>query len=169
MRSAILGVEMLCPHRIKPEALDERRRTCNLGIIGRTRCDTQAGATLSRYRNSRSRPARIERMANPNPSPATRFGAGQPTNNGGKTSEQRRLDYETAEMAARIRNKLISVIMEKMDGDADALELMSGDVLRLLKDSEDRAHGTPKQSVEHSGDPDRPLTIIERRIVKADD
>ncbi len=87
---------------------------------------------------------------NPNPSPATRFGAGQPSNNGGKTAEQKRLDYETAEMAARIRNKLISVIMDKMGEGADALELLSPDTLRLIKDSEDRAHGTPKQAVDHT-------------------
>lgn len=108
---------------------------------------------------------------NPNPSPATRFGAGQPSNNGGKTAEQKRLDYETAEMAARIRNKLISVIMDKMGEGADALELLSPDTLRLIRDSEDRAHGTPKQSVEQSGPGGGPIpvSLIERRIVRPGD
>lgn len=92
-------------------------------------------------------------MANPNPSPETRF---QPGNSGGgKTAEQKRLEYEAAEMAARIRHKLLSVITEKMGGDEapdeSALEFLSGDLLRLMKDSEDRAHGTPKATTEIGG------------------
>ena len=93
-------------------------------------------------------------MANPNPSPETRF---QPANpGGGKTSEQKRLEYEAAEMAARARHKLLTVITEKLDGipdDVDDLtKILSSDMLRLFKDSEDRAHGTPMQSVKHGGD-----------------
>lgn len=170
MRTAILCGWMLCLHRIKPETLDEHPRTCNLGIIGCARCDTQAGATLPHYPNSRSRPARIERMAkgNPNPSPATRFtSSGNPA---GKTSEHRQAEVVAAEISAKIRMAAIIRMQEKIEaGEMDPLEAITGDNLRLFRDSEDRAHGTPKQSVEHSGDPDRPLTIIERRIVKADD
>lgn len=51
-------------------------------------------------------------------------------------------------MAARIRHKMVSGIMEKLSAGTEVLELLSGDALRLLKDSEDRAHGTPKQSVD---------------------
>lgn len=90
---------------------------------------------------------------NPNPSPETRFKPGNP--GGGKTSEQRRLEYEAAEMAAKARHKLLSVITEKLSKDTieadEALKLLTGDTLRLFKDSEDRAHGTPKASVEHTG------------------
>lgn len=39
----------------------------------------------------------------------------------------------------------------------DVLKLLDGDVLRLFKDSEDRAHGTPKQSVEHGGEGGGPI------------
>lgn len=117
--------------------------------------------------NNRSRQARINRMANPNPSPGTRFKEGNP--GGGKTAEQKRLEYEAAEMSARIRHKILSVIAEKIDGEEDALQFLTGEHLRLFRDSEDRAHGTPKQSVEHSGDPDRPITLIERRIVHPGD
>ncbi len=91
-------------------------------------------------------------MANPNPSPETRF---QPGNkHGGKTSEQRRLEYEASEMAAMIRHKMLSVIAEKISADPEsedavsALEFLTPETLRLIKDSEDRAHGTPKQSVD---------------------
>jgi hypothetical protein len=90
---------------------------------------------------------------NPNPSPATRFSPGNP--GGGKTSEQKRLEYEAAEMAARARHKLLSVITEKLklmpDGaGADISDILSSETLRLFKDSEDRAHGTPKQAVDVS-------------------
>lgn len=103
-------------------------------------------------------------MANPNPSPETRFQPGNP--GGGKTAKQRKLEYEAAEMAAKIRHKLLSVITEKMSGTADAeigaedvLKLLTPETLRLMKDSEDRAHGTPKQSVEQSGPDGGPLIV----------
>jgi hypothetical protein len=110
-------------------------------------------------------------MANPNPSPETRFQPGNP--GGGKTSEQKRIEYEAAEMAAKIRHKLLSVITEKMNAAADgadaaALDFLTGDTLRLLKDSEDRAHGAPKQSSELSGPGGEPLpSVIGLRFVNA--
>ena len=83
-------------------------------------------------------------MANPNPSPETRFQAGNNANPGGKTKEHKRMEIEAAEMAAKIRHAMLSAITEKLTNDTKADELLTGDVLRLMKDSEDRAHGTPK-------------------------
>ena len=103
-------------------------------------------------------------MANPNPSPETRFQPGNP--GGGKTSEQKRLEYEAAEMSARIRHRMLSVITEKLSDDEAALEMLKADVLRLLKDSEDRAHGTPKASVEASGPDGGALQIIINRFAE---
>jgi hypothetical protein len=111
-------------------------------------------------------------MANPNPSPETRFQPGNP--GGGKTSEQKRLEYEAAEMSARARHKLLSVITEKLkvlpEGDAlldvDLTKILSSDWLRLFKDSEDRAHGTPKASVEASGPDGSALQIIINRFAE---
>jgi hypothetical protein len=108
---------------------------------------------------------------NPNPSPETRFKPGNP--GGGKTSEQKRLEYEAAEMAAKARHKLLSVITEKLNGlpegeelaDVDITKLLSADMLRLFKDSEDRAHGTPKQSVEHTGDAATPVQVVQHVII----
>ncbi len=96
---------------------------------------------------------------NPNPSPETRFKPGNNANPGGKTSEQRRLEIEAAEMAARIRHAQLSAMTEILKAGGNALELLNGDALRLFKDSEDRAHGTPKQSVEHGGEGGGPLII----------
>lgn len=90
-------------------------------------------------------------MANPNPSPETRFKAGQSGNPGGKTAEHKALEREAAEMAARIRHAMLSSMQEKLASGVDPAELMTGDALRLMKDSEDRAHGTPKATSEISG------------------
>ena len=88
---------------------------------------------------------------NPNPSPDTRFKLGNP--GGGKTAEQKRFEYEAAEMSARIRHKVLSVIAENMESGLSPIEGMTAaDILRLMKDSEDRAHGTPKQTVHGAGD-----------------
>jgi hypothetical protein len=107
-------------------------------------------------------------MANPDPSPETRFKPGNP--GGGKTAEQKRLEYEAAEMSARIRHKLLSVITEKLSEDTTSLDLLNGDLLRLLKDSEDRAHGTPKAATEISGPDGAPLpAAIALHFVKPDD
>lgn len=106
-------------------------------------------------------------MPNPNPSPATRFKKGNP--GGGKTSAQKRLEYEAAEMAARARHKILSVIAEKLESGHDALEFVDAATLKLFKDSEDRAHGTPPQSVDHrSSDGSMTPAAIERVIVKPD-
>ena len=111
-------------------------------------------------------------MANPNPSPETRFQPGNP--GGGKTAEQKRLEYEAAEMAAKARHKLLSVITEKLSAlpegkglaDADLSDLLNSDTLRLFKDSEDRAHGTPKAVTEVGGIGGGPMQLsITRTIV----
>ena len=69
-------------------------------------------------------------------------------------------------MAARLRHAILSAMMEKLSDIADASELMSAEALRLLRDSEDRAHGTPRQSIEHMGEGGGDIvfrTIYERR------
>lgn len=108
-------------------------------------------------------------MANPNPSPETRFGAergNQP--NGGKTSEQKRLEYEAAEMAASLRHKMLSSIMERIQDGEDITDYLRSDALKLFKDSEDRAHGTPTATI--AGDPERPLVNkVVREIVRVKD
>ncbi len=98
-------------------------------------------------------------MANPNPSPETRFQPGNNANPGGKTPEMKRLEMEAAMMSVKLRHDALSAMTEKVAKikelpDAslqDVLMLINGDVLRLFKDSEDRAHGTPKATVEGAG------------------
>lgn len=105
-------------------------------------------------------------MANPNPSPETRFQPGQSGNPGGKSQEHKRLEMEAAEMAAKLRHAMLSSMQEKLLQGADALELVSGDALRLFKDSEDRAHGTPKASLEASGPDGGALQIVINRFAE---
>lgn len=88
---------------------------------------------------------------NPNPSPETRFQPGNNANPGGKTKEQKRIEIEAAEMAAKLRHAILSAMTEKLQSGTPAEDLLTGDALRLMKDSEDRAHGTPKATTEIGG------------------
>lgn len=90
-------------------------------------------------------------MGNPNPSPDTRFGGkrgNQP--NGGKTSAQKKAEYDAAEKAALIGDKMVSSIMDKLSAGTDAIDFIDPATLKLLKDVQDRAHGTPTQAVDHT-------------------
>lgn len=98
-------------------------------------------------------------MANPNPSPSTRFKKGDTPNPGGKSSELRRLHDEAAEMAAKLRHAMLSSMMESLKTGIKAADLIDADALRLMKDSEDRAHGTPKQAVEMTGRDGGPIKL----------
>jgi hypothetical protein len=101
-------------------------------------------------------------MANPNPSPETRFKPGDEWagNGKGKTSAHRAAEIRAAENAAVIRDKALSEMLEKIaSGEITAIDAINSDNLRLFKDSEDRAHGTPKQSVEHGGEGGGPIFL----------
>lgn len=91
-------------------------------------------------------------MGNPNPSPKTRFKPGQVANPTGKTAEQAARDAKTADLASQFRLKVLSKVMEKIEAGEDPLEVLSKDVRGVLEYSENRAHGSPKQSVEHAGE-----------------
>ena len=64
-------------------------------------------------------------------------------------------------MAARLRHRMLSALDSQMDvNDIPAvLDAIKSDVLKLIKDSEDRAHGTPKQSIESSGPDGTPVAF----------
>jgi hypothetical protein len=96
------------------------------------------------------RKAKLTGMANPNPSPATRFKPGQSGNPSGKSAAQARRDMQSADMASKFRHALLSSVQEKLKAGADPLEIISPDIIRVMKDSEDRAHGTPKAAVDHT-------------------
>lgn len=96
-------------------------------------------------------------MANPNPSPETRFKPGSTPNPGGKTKEQKAKEMEAAQMAADLRHAMLSSMMEKHKSGENMLDYVDANTLKLFKDSEDRAHGTPKATI--AGDEDNPLAM----------
>ena len=97
---------------------------------------------------------------NPNPSPGTRFKPGQSGNPSGKSTEVQLLEQQAALSAVKLRHWALSSLQEKMEaGTLELDDVLKADALRLFKDSEDRAHGTPKQSVEHAGEGGGPLII----------
>lgn len=86
---------------------------------------------------------------NPNPSPETRFGGPRGNKStGGKTSAQKAAEYAAAEKAALITDQMLSSIADKISDGQDAAEFIDTSVLKLIKDAQDRAHGTPKQSID---------------------
>ena len=91
---------------------------------------------------------------NPNPSPQTRFGAGNKANPNGKTAEQKRLEMQNAELAMKLRNRLLTalegVFNENPEKETIIGNHLKNEVLKLLKDSEDRGLGAPVQAVDHS-------------------
>lgn len=61
------------------------------------------------------------------------------------------MEYEAAEMAAKLRHKALTVMLDKVESGESIDDLIDANALKLFKDSEDRAHGTPKATSEVSG------------------
>jgi len=105
---------------------------------------------------------------NPNPSPATRFGAGNNANPNGKTSEQKRLELQNAETAMRIRERILRAAEARLvecSTDEVLDQFVDAAMLKLLKDSEDRGLGAPVQAVDHTTNGKDMPTTITRTIV----
>jgi methylase of polypeptide subunit release factors len=101
---------------------------------------------------------------------ATQFVKGVSGNPGGKTKAQRADELKAAEISAKMRLKILTSMQAKFEADeiihADYELLLSTGALKLFKDSEDRAHGTPKQYVDStSSDGSMTPTKIVRELV----
>ena len=90
------------------------------------------------------------------------FKPGQSGNPGGKTSEQRRKEIENAEKATFIRGRLLDRIVKLIEEDPDSVD-PTGDILKLIKDSEDRGLGQPKSTTEIGGIDGQPIPVQEIR------
>ena len=111
-------------------------------------------------------------MANPNPSPATRFGVGNKANPQGKTSSHRKAEIKAAELAAKIQLELLEALDETFAsaGSAHKVDQIRNEVLKLLKDSQDRAFGAPTQPVDNtSSDGSMSPTTVKIVAVKPDE
>lgn len=78
---------------------------------------------------------------------------GQPDGNPvGKTSKQRAMEIENAERATRIRGRFLEALeglmLEHPEKEKLIEERLTSEVLRLIKESEDRGLGTPKGTVD---------------------
>jgi hypothetical protein len=92
---------------------------------------------------------RTKPTGNPNPSPATRFGAGVSGNPIGKTSEQRQIEIRNAWLATTIQAQMLEAVAATLQNDpAAALSRIEPSTLKLLKDAQDRGLGTAKASVD---------------------
>lgn len=90
-------------------------------------------------------------MPAPPPPIHARFKKGDVGNPGGKTSEQRKAEIRNAELATKIRTRLLEAVHATLQEDTStdaALERIEGNILKLIKESEDRGLGMPKTSVD---------------------
>jgi hypothetical protein len=82
----------------------------------------------------------------------TRFKPGDVGNPGGKTSEQRKMEIANAERATRIRGRFLEALeglmLEHPEKETLIEDRLTSEVLRLIKESEDRGLGTARQSVD---------------------
>jgi hypothetical protein len=107
---------------------------------------------------------------NPDPSHETRFKPGVSGNPSGRSTEELIAMNEAAKISANLRLAALSCLQGKVDNGEDLLEYLDANILNLFKQSEDRAHGTPQQSVNHTSDdrsmsPARELSDAELQAV----
>jgi cation diffusion facilitator CzcD-associated flavoprotein CzcO len=83
----------------------------------------------------------------------TQIKPGQVLNPGGKTRDQKRLEMENATLATQAKNRFLRALVA-LQAEQSTEEVMASftgaDILRLIKDAEDRAHGTPRQAIDHT-------------------
>jgi len=63
------------------------------------------------------------------------------------------MEMDNLQLALQAKNRFLRALVAKQEEQStdEVLDGMSGsDILRLIKDAEDRVSGTPKQSVDHS-------------------
>jgi len=77
---------------------------------------------------------------------------GQPNGNPtGKTSAQKKIEMESAEVAARVQHRMLKALEGLMNENPEKekiVEMIKGDPLRLLKDAMDRGYGTAVQKID---------------------
>jgi hypothetical protein len=93
------------------------------------------------------------------PNPSTQFKPGQSGNPGGKTSSHRQSEIEAAELAAKVQLRMMKAVDEKITQLETALDtpdpyaallVIKADVLKLIKDAQDRGYGAPVQVLDNT-------------------
>lgn len=81
----------------------------------------------------------------------SQFKKGVASNPGGKTSEQRKAEIRNAELATKIRTRLLEAVNATLQDDTstdNAIARIEANILKLIKDSEDRGLGQPKAAID---------------------
>ena len=113
-------------------------------------------------------------MANPNPSPETRFKKGQSGNPSGRSTEELKAHHEAAKIAAKLKLDALSCLQELVANETIPenviARLMNGDALRMFQEVENRAWGSPRQAVDHTSSDGTmsPVSKIENQIIYPD-
>ena len=99
---------------------------------------------------------------------------GEARNPGGKTSDQKLMELANAQAATRIQARLLQALEGHMLEDDTKQTIVDNyikaEVLKLVKDAQDRGLGTAKQSVDHtSTDGSMSPTRIVIEAAKPDD
>jgi len=93
------------------------------------------------------------------PNPDTQFKPGQSGNPGGKSSAHRQAEIEAAELAAKVQLRMMKAVDAKitqMETTLDipdpyaALTAIKADILKLLKDAQDRGFGQATQPIDNT-------------------
>ena len=88
-------------------------------------------------------------MANPNPSPETRWKPGQSGNRGGMSAESAAKRKANRDAAFALEERMLAALKKDMDErEAAALEHIRADVLRLIHTAIEREDGKPKARVD---------------------
>tara|TARA_R110000868_G_scaffold179574_1_gene419688 strand:+ start:8747 stop:9118 length:372 start_codon:yes stop_codon:yes gene_type:complete len=90
-------------------------------------------------------------MAYKDPPKHRQFQKGESGNPKGKTSEQRKAELRNAELATKIRTRMLEAVQAALQDDtstANALARIEANILKLIKDSEDRGLGQPKAAID---------------------
>ena len=81
----------------------------------------------------------------------TQFKPGNNANPTGKTPARAAMERDNAQMALEAKNRYLRALLATQ-AEQSTEELLASftpsDILKLMKDAEDRAHGTPKQSID---------------------
>lgn len=114
---------------------------------------------------------------NPNPDRSglrPPFEPGKAHNPGGKTSEQKKAELANAEKATRVRTMLLDAVEAKLKstmelGTEQGMKDLSAEVLKLIKDAEDRGLGSPKQTIDGPGPEGEHIHIVKRTFIDPTD
>lgn len=105
--------------------------------------------------------------ARKNASVETRFG-GERGNPIGRTAEQREIEIRNAWIATELRAQTLAAVqnaLKTVEQNGDILKHI--DLLKLLKDTEDRGLGAPKASIDHTTNGEKITSTVDLNVLSS--